>query len=265
MLGTIQKSARLAAQKIYYAKALSQEGALPPAIVVGTHHKTGTNYANTVFKDIAALFGYRFVRLTSKSRPDDIELRTNTVYMLSQLEPKFIARFEQLGHRHRIIHFIRDPRTLCLSAARYHMTASEDWLDQKHERYGGKSHRQCLEELDHEADRVLFELRNHSGFHTKLMLDCTMSRSTFNVKLEDISSDVTMESHLQMLLALGLRKRALLPALDIASRHSLWAMSAMPAHATRGVKPLPQELIGTDFFKEYQTRFGDAHTDLGYS
>ena len=121
-----------------------------------------------------------------------------------------------------------------------------------------------MRELDNDPERALFDLQNLSGFHIKLMLECADSENVFNVKLEEISTDTTLMSHLQMFMALGFRGNILLPALDIAARHSLWAMQSLPAHATGGVKPLAPEFLGTTFQQEYTARFGDAHSALGY-
>jgi len=84
MLSAINRFARLLSLRAIYRTALRQREFLPQAMVVGKHHKTGTAYANAVFREIASLLRYDYIRLNSKSDPLDIELRPETVYMCSQ-------------------------------------------------------------------------------------------------------------------------------------------------------------------------------------
>jgi hypothetical protein len=237
---------------------------IPSMIVVGTHHKTGTNYAHAVLPVLAEVLGFKYVRYSGRRLAREIDLRPRAILSFTHLQPEHIDVVQRSGFSGRIMHLIRDPRTLVVSACKYHMSSQEEWLDRKQERFDGLSYREHLQALPSEIERLLFELNNVSGMQIRDMLACAAIQGVENVKLEDISSDVTLRTHLDFLLAMGLSGSLLLPLLNLLMKQSLWAMKSLPAHSVTGMSSFPSHLYQSAFYEEYVRTFADAHTRLGY-
>ena len=110
-------------------------------IIVASHHKAGSTYARKCFSEVAAILNFRFnfygfgelpnlrspsisikeILCFSHARYADIEA------LVSQLGQKFF----------KLVHIIRDPRTLIISATKYHHDSDEPWLLEPTEKYGG--------------------------------------------------------------------------------------------------------------------------------
>jgi hypothetical protein len=63
----------------------------------------------------------------------------------------------------RILHVIRDPRDIVISAMHYHRKSDEKWLHRPDDRFGGKTYQQMLNSLPDDKTRLMFEMDYSSG------------------------------------------------------------------------------------------------------
>src|SRR5258707_15801049 len=98
-------------------------------VVVATHHKTGTVWMSAVFSGIAKELGASYVDFWSHYGRLDHLLRTP--FILFNYDSTF-RRHSQLLARDdvRILHLIRDPPDVLISALHYHKTSADASLHQ---------------------------------------------------------------------------------------------------------------------------------------
>lgn len=131
---------------------------------VATHHKTGSVWYSAVFRDFARRTGHYFVphrafRADPGQHLDRARRARGVLITLSQqggYTPEEIA----LG---RVLHMVRDPRDLLVSATNYHLHATEGFLSRPwRDATGGVSYQQHLRALPRGEARLRFEMSAHT-------------------------------------------------------------------------------------------------------
>src|SRR3979409_1439354 len=93
-------------------------------IVVATHHKTGTVWMSSVFKAISKALGASYIDFWSHYGRLDSLLKTP--FVLFNHDSMFLQHSDILVRDDvRVLHLIRDPRDVLISAMHYHKTSSE--------------------------------------------------------------------------------------------------------------------------------------------
>ena len=158
-------------------------------LVVATHHKTGTVWMDGVFKAIAAELGARFVDYTAEM--DRLNERLQVPFILFNHESDFRAHPELLDRDDvRILHVIRDPRDVLISAMHYHKRAGEPWLHRPAPRYRGDTYQRALLNRRTEFDRYVFEMENSTGCTLHDMRQWQYNRANcFEARYEDLRKD----------------------------------------------------------------------------
>ena len=93
----------------------------------------------------------------------------------------------------RILHLIRDPRDVLISALHYHRTAREAWLRQPAPSDDNVAYQHKLNSLGSVLEQYLFELENSAGDTIDDMLDWQYGRANcLEVRYEDLWVDHSM-------------------------------------------------------------------------
>ncbi len=133
-------------------------------VVVATHHKTGTVWMDGVFKAIAADLGAEYIdfnaalgRLAQEPKGPFILLNTSSNF----------GQHAHLLDREdvRILHLIRDPRDVVISAMHYHKKSSESWLHEPVPGYDNITYQRRLNAIPTRFHQYIYEM-DHSSADT---------------------------------------------------------------------------------------------------
>lgn len=235
-------------------------------VVIATHHKTGTVWMSTVFKAIARRLGAHYVdfwshygRLDRVLKPPFILLNHNSIF---SMHASSIRRDDV-----RLLHLIRDPRDVLISAMHYHRKADEPWL---HERIAGSnqpSYQQRLNALATVHEQYVFELENATGSTIEAMLDWQYDRpNCLEIRYEDLWSDRSLTLWREAASFLGFEGAEL----DVCDKcfweHSLFgqASRANRRHARSGETAQWKSEFTPELARAFLDRFPDALEALGY-
>ncbi len=167
---------------------MAAAAAPPRAILIGTHHKSGTVWMRTLFERIAATLGVPFVRLRAHATIDLASLaQAAPLHLIFQDHAFFgdIVGGAELRRGVRGCHVIRDPRDMLISAANYHGWSHEEWLHRVREDLGQRSYQQALRALDFDG-AVIFEMRHSAGRAIRDMRGFDRGEHFFDIKLEEL-------------------------------------------------------------------------------
>jgi hypothetical protein len=235
-------------------------------IVVATHHKTGTVWMSTVFKSIARKLGANYIDFWMHYARLDRDLKTP--FILLNHNSIFSRHAKQLRREDvRILHLIRDPRDVLISATHYHKKADEPWLREKGS--GGKdaSYQQRLNSLSTLHEQYVFELENATGNTIEAMLDWQYGRpNCLEVRYEDLWSDRSLSQWRQIASYLGFDSAELEICQQCFWEHSLFgkAPRANRRHARSGEVAQWKHEFTPELAQAFLDRFPDALQLLGY-
>jgi sulfotransferase family protein len=160
---------------------------------VCTHHKTGTVWMAATFRTICKRAGVRFLHSVMDAAVPEAEVSAPTVIFFPH------SRFDGypwLAERAdcRLLHVIRDPRDVVISAMHYHRVAQEPWLKRPDARFDGKSYQEVLNALPDDSARYIFELNNAVGRTIRMMLKWPYygDARSFECRYEDLIADTDM-------------------------------------------------------------------------
>lgn len=236
-----------------------QERRLCPAILIGTHHKTGTVLALKIFQQIANRSGLSFLNL-AKTR--EAAGRWDIVFDPRARCDRTLAPPPAAG-----LHFIRDPRMIVVSSALYHVHSSEAWLHQPRPVFDGLTYQEKIRSLGSDRERFLFEMDHVAGSEIRDMTRWVAEGFPWcmNVKLEDLMTDFKLETYTRVFRHLGFAGDLLKDAIDVAHQHSVFnpAIKITTHVRSRDVEPWQQYFDPAlhDIFNE---QFADACQILGY-
>jgi len=173
-------------------------------IVVATHHKTGTVWMDGVFKAITRDFGAQFVNCRSQSR---YQATLKTPFVLFNYNSDFTAYPEILDCDDvRIMHLIRDPRDVLISAMHYHRKSTEAWLHEPIPGYDRITYQAALRALPTKFEKYVFELEHSTAGTIRDLLDWQYGRSNcFDARYEDLRQDTQLSYWRRITSFLGFR------------------------------------------------------------
>ena len=235
-------------------------------IVVATHHKTGTVWMSTVFKAVARRLGANYVDFwTHYGRLARV---LTTPFILLNHNSIFSQHAKQLRREDvRILHLIRDPRDVLISAMHYHKKADEPWLHEKVPGSNDAPYQQRLNSFATLHEQYLFELENATSNTIEAMLDWQYDRpNCLEVRYEDLWSDRSLSLWRQISSFLGFESAELEVCQQCFWEHSLFgkAPRANRRHARSGEAAQWKQEFTPELAQAFLDRFPDALQLLGY-
>lgn len=173
-------------------------------LVVATHHKTGTVWMDGVFKAIAGDLGARYVNL--RAEPGRLSDFDHEPFILFSYDSDFGDHGSLLDRRDvRILHLIRDPRDVVISAMHYHKTSRESWLHEPIPGYDNLTYQRALHNLPTKLEQYIFEMDNSSASTLRDMASWRYGRANcFEARYEDLRQDSDLVLWQRILTFLGL-------------------------------------------------------------
>jgi len=172
-------------------------------IVVATHHKTGTVWMSTVFKAIAHDVGAEYVDFVSQHGQLTEALRAP--FVLFNYDSDFRAHSDILSRDDvRILHLIRDPRDVLISAMHYHKKSNETWLHESVPGYDDITYQRRLNALATRFEQFVFEMENSTDSTLRDMVEWQYGRANcFEARYEDLRLDTQMDYWSRIMAFLG--------------------------------------------------------------
>jgi hypothetical protein len=161
-------------------------------IVVATHHKTGTVWMSTVFKAIASDIGAKYVEF--RSQYEQLAEALRPPFVLFNYDSDFREHSHILGRDDvRVLHLIRDPRDVLISAMHYHKKSQETWLHEPVPGYDNVTYQHRLNALATPFEQYVFEMENSTESTLRDMSKWQYGRANcFEARYEDLRLDVQM-------------------------------------------------------------------------
>jgi hypothetical protein len=161
-------------------------------VVVATHHKTGTVWMDGVFKKIADDLGAQYVDFRSEYGRLDQTLREP--FILFNYDSDFRDYAHVLDRPDvRILHLIRDPRDVLISAMHYHKKSAESWLHTPVPGYNNVTYQRRLKELRTRLEQYIFEMEHSTAGTLRGMLGWRYDRANcFEARYERLRKDADL-------------------------------------------------------------------------
>ena len=239
------------------APRFAQGCVLPHKVLVGTHHKGGTVWLNSLFRHLCDFHGIDYFAGDWAELPErwSVFFQNHSVFELERLEGPC-----------RGLHLIRDPRDLAVSGCFYHQKSDEEWLHEPRADLGGRTYRQCLDALADPDDRLLFELEHCARESIEAMLAWDYRREEFlEMKYETLIEDHDLLHFHRVFTFLGFPGEVMPSLLSIAWAGSLFSGRIGPStHVRSGRGGQWRRHFKAIHGRRFVELFGDALVRLGY-
>jgi sulfotransferase family protein len=176
-------------------------------IVVATHHKTGTVWMDGVFKTIAREVGVPYVDFRSQYGRLDEALRGP--FILLNYDSNFREHADLLDREDvRVLHLVRDPRDVLISAMHYHKKSRESWLHEPIPGYDNVTYQRSLRMLPSKFDQYVFEMEHSTASTLRDVLSWRYGRENcFETRYEDLRQDEQLDHWRRISEFLGFDER----------------------------------------------------------
>lgn len=233
-------------------------------VVVATHHKTGTVWMAAVFKAIAREIGARYVDFWANY--DRLDRRLEPRFILFNHDSMFLQHAQLLARDDvRILHVIRDPRDVVISATHYHKTSSESWLGRT--LLDGIGYQRKLVSLGSALQQYLYEMDNATSSTIDTMASWEYGRSNcLDVRYEDLRHDDSLAQWSRIAAFLGFEEAELELCRKCFWKHSLFggANGRRSRHVRSGDVAQWKSEFTPELGRAFLDRFPDALQILGY-
>jgi hypothetical protein len=172
-------------------------------VVVATHHKTGTVWMDGVFKTIADDVGARYLDFRSEYGRFEDKLREP--FVLFNYDSDFRDHAHILEREDvRVLHLIRDPRDVLISAMHYHKKSAESWLHTPVPGYNNVTYQRRLRELPTRLDQYVFEMEHSTAGTLRDMQYWDYGRANCcEVRYESLRQDTDLSRWTEIVTFLG--------------------------------------------------------------
>ncbi|HEY3638814.1 MAG TPA: sulfotransferase domain-containing protein [Rhizomicrobium sp.] len=234
--------------------------------LVATHHKTGSVWMRTVFSEIASALDIPFINI-SKQRTLDADRLPASAIVFNDHSDFSRCPFILDHPRSRIMHIIRDPRDVIISAMHYHRKAKEVWLHQPRKGLRGDTYQEKLNRFQNDRERYQFEIGRTSGRVIRDMQAWNYSRSNaLECKYEDLIADTGMERISGILAHFGFEAKEYETCREIFWANSLFGalQGSQSGHIRSGAQRQWPKTFDASLAAYFLERFPDALIQLGY-
>jgi hypothetical protein len=161
-------------------------------VVVATHHKTGTVWMDGVFKTIADDVGAQYVDF--RSEYGRLEQKLQEPFVLFNYDSDFRDYAHILDRDDvRVLHLIRDPRDVLISAMHYHKKSTESWLHTPVPGYNNVTYQRRLKALPTKLEQYIFEMEHSTAGTLRGMLGWQYGRANcFEARYESLRQDTDL-------------------------------------------------------------------------
>ena len=146
----------------------------------------------TVFKAIAADLGATYVDYWAEKA--QVEEALKRPFVLFNYDSDFRGHSQLLSRDDvRILHLIRDPRDVLISAMHYHRRADESWLHEPVPGYDNITYQRRLNAFETRYEQYVFEMENSTDSTLRDMQGWQYGRSNcFEARYEELRQDTQM-------------------------------------------------------------------------
>lgn len=231
--------------------------------VIATHHKTGTVWMNQTFRLISEELDLPYGSI-DRMTPDAIKAHGPPAILLASHSKFKNCRWLPGDAATRMIHLIRDPRDVIISAMHYHRTSDEEWLHVPHERLGGKTRQETLNGFASDRERFLFEMDHSAGLLTMRNWNYA-APNCFECKYEDLIADTDAELFARAVTHLGFAGDELTVCREAFLNVSLFSRAKKRNPHIRSGQPRQwPDIFDRDLGRAFIERFGNLLVILGY-
>lgn len=272
---------------VTYPLPMSGESTEFHPVFVASYHKGGTVWIHSTFRRISSLCNYPFIHLNTGEigwdiRSDKREYLDAELQRVQAEQPPgaivvdYHSAIPDLSGipNARGIHLVRDPRDMLISAAFFHETSNEIWLDQPDPSFGGRTFREQLLTYSTMADRIRFELDTYMGHEIQRMsdfVDRADHGTVFRmVRYEDLIRDHDMLRFHQLAIHLGFSGLEIVQAQQAFWSHSVFGgmrdalESGTHPHIRNGAPEQWREALDASTLELIHDRVGPVIERLGY-
>lgn len=173
-------------------------------LVVATHHKTGTVWMDGVFKGLASDLGARYINF--RAEYEEMKGLLGNPFVLFCYDSDFGEYAPLLDRENvRILHLIRDPRDVVISAMHYHKASRETWLHEPIPGYDNRTYQRALRSLPTRFAQYVFEMENSSASTLRDLAAWRYGRTNcFEARYEDLRQDDELVLWYRIMTFLGL-------------------------------------------------------------
>jgi hypothetical protein len=226
-------------------------------ILIGTHHKTGSGWLQSIFRNICSQHSLIFYSGHQDSLPAQFDV-------FFQNHSRF--ELDSLGAPFRGIHLIRDPRDVIISGCFYHQKSKEEWLHRPSKDFQGLTYQQRINNCSNIDDKILFEME-HVGRETiEDMLNWDYTHPSFyELKYEDLIKDIDLVLFQKIFSFLGFPGSLIPSLLSISYKNSLFSGELHKSTHIRSGKPNQwKKHFKTLHKNRFLELFDNALIKLGY-
>jgi hypothetical protein len=221
---------------------------------------------STVFKAISKGVGSTFIDFWSHY--DRLDHLLTPPFVLFNHDSMFLQFSDVLTREDvRVLHLIRDPRDVLISAMHYHKTSTEAWLRQPARGHGGTGYQSKLTSFASPFEQYVFELENATNSIIEDMLDWQYDRANcLELRYEDLRLDNALALWSRIVSFLGFEEAEQDFCKDCFWKHSLFggAASVNRRHARSGDVAQWKREFTPELAHAFVDRFPDALQVLGY-
>jgi len=231
---------------------------LPHKILIGTHHKTGTVWLQSIFEEICRQFSLKFHVCSKNTVPD------TTSDVILNHHSRFTP--ELLSLQYRGIHIIRDPRDVIISGCFYHQKSQEKWLYRPLERLQGQTYHDKINSLKTTDEQLLFEMEMIGRVTNNDMVNWNYTNPLFyELKYESLIKDTDLVIFRDLISFLGFSDELLSILLEIVRKNSILSSRVYNnAHVRSGEIQQWKNYFNPLLKQRFLELFGDSLIQLGY-